>query len=239
MTSKTPYITINALIRYCFAKAPERSRIIRDFRDNEFPPFKGWYGGETEGAIRRFIATGGEDPEPLISLEQVLMKRETLTDHDEDKVLGQLHALEAVRAVDFGKIVKFGNPATIDDTLGPLFISGVRVSVRPTNVLMAEKEGQKALAVGVIKPYLASSDRLSDEAGLLYASLLHWYAEETMQHLGEADRRLAFVIDVFAGTAFQAPSAFKQRRDLLMHSCQEIYERWSSGAAAGANAKEA
>lgn len=228
MTSKTPHISANALIRYCFAKAPERSRIIRDFRDNEFPPFKGWYGGETEGAIRRFIATGGTNPEPLISLEQVLVKREALTDHEEDKIQGQLHALEAIRTIDFGGMAKHGNPEAVDDTIGPHFISGVRVSVRPTNLLAVRKDGQKAFAVGVIKPYLASSEPLSDEEGLLYAAMLHWYAEDTMKHIGVADRRLSFVIDVFGGKVFQAPSASKQRRDMLQHSCLEIFERWTS-----------
>jgi hypothetical protein len=230
LTSKPPYITANALIRYCFAKAPERSRIIRDFRDNPFPPFKGWYGGETEGAIRRFIGNGGTDEEPLVSLEKALMVREAVTDHDEDKIQGQLHALEAMREVDLSKVVRFGNPSAINDTLAPWFVSGVRVSVRPTNVILVEKVGQKAPAVGLVRPYLASSDPLSDDAGQLHAALLHWYAEETMAHLGVTDPRICFAIDVFKGTVFQAPTSYKQRRDLLEHSCQEIYERWSSGS---------
>lgn len=238
MAIKPPYITANALIRYCFARAPERSRIIRDFRDNAFPPFKGWYG-ETEGAIRRYLATGGTDEDSLESLERLLMKRETVTDHEEDKVLGQLHALEAIRVADLSKIVAFGIPTEISDTLTPFHISSVRVSVRPTNMLAAQKEGQKAQAIGAIKPYLASTEPLNDERGLLYASMLHWYAEETMQHLGEPDRRLSFVVDVFTGTTFQAPAAYKKRRDLLQHACQEIYERWFSGAAGTAAAKEA
>ena len=239
MAIKPPYVTANALIRYCFAKAPERSRIIRDFRDNTFPPFKGWYGGETEGAIRRYLATGGADDEPLKSLEGLLMRRETLTDHDEEKVLGQLHALEAIRSADLSKIVAAGMPSEVGDTLGPFHISGVRISVRPTIILTAPKLGYKAPVIGAIKPYLASTEPLSDEAGLLYASMLHWYTEDIMAHLGEADRRLSFVVDVFNGRTFQAPSAHKQRRDLLTHSCQEIYERWSSGAAGAAAAKKA
>lgn len=238
MAIKPPHITANALVRYCFAKAPERSRIIRDFRDNTFPPFKGWYG-ETEGAIRRYLATGGADEEPLKSLEALLMKRVTLTDHDEDKVLGQLHALEAIRSTDLGKINAIGIPTEIGDTLAPFYIGGVRVSVRPTNMLSASKEGQKALAIGAIKPYLASTEPLSEEAGLLYAAMMHWYTEEIMQQLGEADRRLSFVLDVFSGRTFQAPTAYKQRRDLLQHSCQEISERWFSGAAGAVAAKKA
>jgi hypothetical protein len=229
LSSKSPYITINALIRYCFAKAPERSRIIRDFRDNPFPPFKGWYGGETEGAMRRYLANGGADPEPLDALEQVLMRRDALNDHDEDKIQGQLHALESMRTVSLRPIVKMGVPVALQDNLSPWHISGVRVSMRPTNTLLVERLGQKAFGVGAIKPYLASTEPLSDEAGQLYASSLHWYAEEMLGHLGIAEPRLSFVVDVFAAKVFQAPASFKQRRDLLQYSCQEIYERWAAG----------
>lgn len=231
MASKAPYITANALIRYYAAKAPERSRIISDFRDQEFPPFKGWYG-ETEGAVRRFLATGASDPEPLQSLENLLHKREIATDHEEAKILGQLHALEAIQETDLSAVIKHGSPQLLPDNIGPFFISGVRVSVRPTNFLSATKEGQKSLAVGAVKPYLASTDPLSEEAGLLYASLLHWYAEECLQDFGVADHRLSFVVDVFQKMVFRAPAAFKLRRENLKYSCQEIFERWSAGGSA-------
>ncbi len=167
------------------------------------------------------------------------MSRQAYSDHEEDKILGQLHALEAVRGVNLKQVNRFGTPELMADTLPAWFISGVRVSVRPTNLLIADKLGQKAPAVGAIKPYLASSDPLNGEAGTLYAALVHWYAEEALAQVGEADRRLTFVIDVFAKKIFQAPKAFKQRRDVLQYSCQEIYERWFSGATSAGGALEA
>ncbi|MGN6490121.1 MAG: hypothetical protein ACTHLT_20165 [Devosia sp.] len=229
MTSKTPHITANALIRYCEAKAPQRTRIIEEFRDGDFPPFKGWYG-ETEGAVRRYVLSGGTDDGALSDLEAVLERRPIDTDFEESRVLKQLEALQATRETSFAKVAAAGTISLIEDRVAPFFVEGVRISVRPTNLLSTMKLGFKSPFLGVVKPYLSSSSPLSPDGASIYGALLHWYAESQLGHMGDADPTLCFVVDVFRRRVFRAPKAFKQRRDLISYSCREIAERWTSAS---------
>lgn len=235
MTSKKPHITANALIRYCEAKAPERHRIIEDFRDNVFPPFKGWYG-EVEGASRRYIGSGGDDDAALSDLEVRLERRPAASEFEDNRILKQLEALQALRETPLTKLKGAGRIELIRDDLLPFYIEGVRVSVRPTNLISRNKLGFRLPHVGVTKPYFSSSAPLSNESGALYGSLLHWFAEE--QYDGQADPSLCFVVDVFRRRCFPAPKAFKQRRDLLAFSCREIAERWFAAAPVAVSTKK-
>lgn len=228
MTSKAPYITANALIRYCDAKAPERNRIISEFRDNRFPPFKGWYGGETEGAVRRYIASGGADDHPLSSLEAVLEMRPANTEFEETRLLKQLEAIQATRETPLSKIVAAGSVELLQDSVGPFYVEGVRVSVRPTNLISANKVGFKGPHLGAIKPYFSATTALSLESAKLYGSLLHWWVEDQLNDFGQADPMSCFVVDVFQRKVYRAPKAYKQRRDLIAFSCREIFDRWGS-----------
>lgn len=220
-------ITASALIRYCFAQAPERQRIIQEFRDAEFPVFKGWYG-ETEGAIRRYVASPDASDRSLTDLEAVLEKRPATSDFEESRILKQLEALEAARNLDLSPLKLSGTVALLEDTLTPLELQGVRVSVRPTNIVKRSRLGFRDPLIGVIKPYISTSNPLSPESAALLGALLHWYAELHLSHAGEADPTLCFVIDVFQRRVFTAPRSFKKRRDLLLYSCQEIAERWNT-----------
>jgi len=232
MTSKSPYITSNALIRYCVAKAPERHRIIEEFRSSDFPPFKGWYGGETEGAVRRYIASGGADDAALADLEVLLQKRPVDSNFEEARLIKQFEALQGARETPLKQIVTAGTVSLLEDKLGPFMVEGVRVSVRPTNVVTANRSGYKLPFIGVVKPYFSSTDPLTAETADLYGALLHWYAEVQFADVTQADPALCFVLDVFQRRAFRAPRAYKQRRDLIAFSCREIYERWTAPAAA-------
>lgn len=229
MTSKSPHITCNALIRYCVAKAPERKRIIEEFRDNEFPPFKGWYG-ETEGAVRRYVASGGADDTALSDLERVLGKRPIDTQFEETRVLKQFEALQGARETSLAPLTAAGSLSLLEDKVVPFLVQGVRVSVRPTNLVTTTKLGFKSPFIGAVKPYFASTEPLSAESAALCGALLHWYVESQLSHVGEADPSLTFVIDIFQRRLFCAPSAFKKRRELLAYSCEEIADRWSTAA---------
>jgi len=61
---------------------------------------------------------------------------------------------------------------------------------------------------------------------VLFATLLQWYAEQTLDYIGNTDPKLCFVGDVFSEKVHSAASRYKQRRKQLEALAQEISDRW-------------
>jgi hypothetical protein len=222
--SETPVITASLLAEYCHAAAPRRNRIIELMQSDEFEPFKKWYG-EVPGAYRNYMASGREDF-ALAALEAALVKRDATSDSEEDKILLQLDAIEHVRHIDYSKIpvgvevLAYQHPARTTE------ISGVKVRVNPTNVILGNKLGHKAKFVGVLKPYLKKTRELPSEEALIFAAILHWFTARELGDIGEAAFDHCFVAEVFFERLIAAPRAFVRRRELIEASCLEIAERW-------------
>lgn len=226
MVPTQPTITANLLAEYCYASAPRRMRIIEQMKDDEFEPFKKWYG-EVPGAYRQYVASCLDDTK-LTSLEAVLVKREAATDSEEEKILKQLDALEHIRQIDHARLFEAASIHPYNHPTRSLNIAGVSVRVNPTNLVVGSRVGHATRFVGVIKPYLKATRALPKEEALTLASLLHWFADLELAAIGTGHYGFCWVADIFAETLFQAPKAFGRRRALIEANCVEIAERWTA-----------
>jgi len=152
--------------------------------------------------------------------------REPASSHEEQRLLIAHDAIELSRTLDFRGILNQGKIAALPERQPRLNISGVSVSVHPTNSITVAPLGKQDSRFGLVRPYFAKCQPLNTETAALHGALLHWYAEEIFPTLGEAQPSLCFIIDVFAQNIVSAPKNFKQRRKLLGASCQEIADRW-------------
>jgi hypothetical protein len=150
-----------------------------------------------------------------------------------------LDALEHIRHIDHAGLISRAFATTFDHKVRALTLVGVTVRVNPTNLLTADRLGQKALAVGVLKPFLSKTKALSADEGRVYAALLHWFAETEFANVGAASPDLCAVCDVFARKLHYAPGKYKKVRLTIEASCQEIMDRWASFTPRPATKKQA
>ncbi|HVY51780.1 MAG TPA: hypothetical protein VHA07_09520 [Devosia sp.] len=236
--SEKPAITASLLAEYCFASAPRRYRIIEMMQSDGFEPYKKWYG-EVPGAYRRYMSTGRDDS-ALEYLEAALVKREYVTEEDENKILLQLDAIEHIRHIDHGgidpslRILPFDHPARSTE------VAGVTIRVNPTNLVLGTRIGRREQFVGVLKPYLKKTHKLGKDEAAALITILHLFVERELSALGEPAIEQCFVAEVFFERLLAPPRSYKRRRELIEASCLEIAERWPSvRAKSGAERKGA
>ncbi|WP_332687450.1 hypothetical protein [Devosia sp.] len=227
MTTKPPIITASLLAEYCYATAPRRRAILELMHREGFEPFKLWYGA-VPGAYRHYVASQCQDGEKLSALEAQLIVREARTDDEDQKALKQLDALEHIRLTDHSDLLATSHAASFDHGVRTLEIAGVTIRVSPTNLLTSPRLGHIQSDVGVLKPYLKSGRTLPDDEGRLFASILHWFAEVELGHLGEASSHLCAVSDIFAQKLHFAPTKTAKARSVIEANCSEISDRWHS-----------
>jgi hypothetical protein len=105
-------------------------------------------------------------------------------------------------------------------------VAGVTISVRPEVILqMVDRRGEAK--VGLLKLYFAKWHPLDERSGQYIATLLQSFAEQHLKHLGPVEHRLIRVVDVFAGTLFEAPKANTRRLHDVELACEEIGALWS------------
>lgn len=222
-------ITISKLIEYAFATPQRRTLIIENainppafIVDTKYP--------EIERATAQFIVSRGQDTSRLDNIERQLQTIPLGTEHQETRLLNAFEALDRSRQFKWEFPENFSLQEA-GDLPQDFPIADLNVRVRPNVLLMRNKTGSKYPEIGVVKPYLSKTFPLQNknrkqEAGVLYGSLLHWYAEEMLTQIGDATFQLCIVGDIFSEIAFQAAPHFNQRRKKIKAIAQEISDRW-------------
>jgi hypothetical protein len=221
-------ISINKLVEYCLANGSRRTAIIEDIiRPKDY--LNDTRYNEIERAYAHYISSGCKDSTRLNDLDRLLQTREARTEHEESRILNALDAIELATALPLDLPAQVAI-SQVTSRLPKFEIAGVLVSVGPTNILQIAQRGNKTKAIGVIKPYFSKMAPLvtskSGEKAALHGTLLHWYAEMFMSHIGEAKAQLCYSIDVFAGTVTRAPKSYISRRRQIVACAQEICDRW-------------
>ena len=224
----TPRISINKLVEYCLANGPRRTAIIEDILQPKGYLVDTGYN-DIERAFAAYLSTQGEDSTKLRDLDYQLQQREARTDHEEGRILNALDMIECALTLPLEKFEKLNieSPAS---KMPRFELSGLSVSVGPTNILRLNQRGKKAQGIGIIKSYFSMTAPLtttrSSEKAALHGTILHWYAETFLAHLGEIIPSVCFSIDVFAQKVTSAPKSYKARRRHIASCAQEICDRW-------------
>ncbi len=221
-------ISAHKLIEYAFSTPQKRNSIIENalqpptfIVDTMYP--------DIERAVGHFLLSSGEDATRLINLDQTYQTREALTDHHEQRLLNAMDAISHVRDM------RWPIPPECEIDLAQslpnsMEICGLTVRIKPSVILQRRQSGSQDLSIGVVKPYFGKTFPLQygeqEERGVLFATLLHLYAEQVLPFLGNADASLCFVADVFNEKVHFAAKRYKQRRKQIEALAQEIADRW-------------
>jgi hypothetical protein len=185
---------------------------------------------DIERAATEFIASKGADDTRLRHLDNALLLRKAVNDHEEQRLLNAHDAIEHVLLTDW-RYPDRSQISSADCVQKTFKIGQVTVSVSPTVFLRSAQKGKRSGAVGLGKTYFGKSWPLAvkddAERGTLYAALLHWFAQSAINEKGDVVPALTLVGDVFSRRVFVAPANYKQRRKQLAASAQEIEDRWS------------
>lgn len=224
-----PKISLNKLIEYALANGPRRTRIIEDIlRPKHYLLDTGY--NDIERAFSMRLSSGGTSSANLLDLDLQLQHREARTDHEDSRILNALDMIERARTLDLSMFTAL-KIEPVNAKMPKLEVSGLAVSVNPSNFVSCARRGTKTRLVGVVKPYFSMTAPLtgkrSAERAALHGMMLHWYAETFLEHLGDVAPSMCFSIDVFAQKITSAPKAFKSRRRHIEACALEICDRWS------------
>lgn len=222
-------LTASKLIEYAFATPQRRTNIIENalvpptfIMDTKYP--------DIERANAHFLASRCNDDQRLLQLDDSYRQQPAQSDHHEARLLNALDAIECARNLDW----KFDHKTIVLNGLDfqdTFQISDIKIRVRPNAILFRSVTGLKLPEIGVAKPYFSKTFKLHNkqgkEPGTLYATLLHWYTEEVLEHLGTASPSLCMIGDAFSEKIYLAPDRYKQRRKQLTALVQEISDRWA------------
>lgn len=214
-----PRISVNKLAEYLDAPARRRHAIIRDQKyPSDFQVI--WYE-RASSVIVDFLCERITEGDVVAAVEQ--MKRVVPTSDSEatklkNNALALERFLDGYAALDFDGL----RVVAARNTAPKIEISGVEVSVRPELILKGRYRGKDV--GGAVKLYFAKDTPLSDEGGLCLSSLVYFHIEQF--HKRKPSRRHSQVLDVFAGHAFEAPTATTARLRNIEAACAEIRDRW-------------
>lgn len=221
-------ISAHKLIEYAFATPQKRVTIIENalqpptfIVDTMYP--------DIERATSPFLVSLCSDPSRLDNLDRTYQHREANSDHHEQRLLNAMDAISHVKSMSW----QLPETCTVElagDMPNSMELAGINVRVKAPVLLQRRRTGYRDPFVGVAKPYfgknwpLRSAD--NTERGVLFATLLHWFAENNLSHRGEADIGMCLVADVFAEEVYFAAKRYMQRRKQLQALAQEIADRW-------------
>lgn len=228
---KERIFSIHKLIEYGFSSPQTRTRIIENamvpptyIMDTKYP--------DIERGAAAFLNSNCLDDSRLLGLDKSYLQRKPNTEHEEQRLLNAHDAIEHVRRMDWS--IPKGSTIQLVGGEAPDYIeiSGLRVRVKSTNILTRAAKGLSPPSIGVGKPYFGKCFPLhvqdDRERGVLFATLLHWYAEEKLGKYGNPDPALCFVGDIFSEKVHFAANRYKQRRKQLEALAQEITDRWEA-----------
>jgi hypothetical protein len=225
-TDKT--ISVHKLIEYAFATPQKRVTIIENalqpptfIMDTMYP--------DIERATSQFLVSKCSDSTRLDNLDRTYQHREANTDHHEQRLLNAMDAIAHVKSTRW-KIPVACSVEFAADIPSKMELGGLDVRIKPPVILKRRQSGFRDPFIGVAKPYFGKNWPLhsseNNERGVLFATLLHWFAENNLSHLGSADIGMCSVADIFSEEVYFAAKRYKQRRKQLQALAQEIADRW-------------
>ncbi len=221
-------ISAHKLIEYAFASPQKRVTIIENalqpptfIMDTMYP--------DIERATSPFLVSLCSDPSRLDNLDRTYQHREANSDHHEQRLLNAMDAISHVKSMSW-HLPKTCTVELAGNMPNSMELGGINVRIKAPVVLKRRQTGFRDPFVGVAKPYFGKNWPLrsaeSAERGVLFATLLHWFAENSLSHLGDADIGMCLIADVFAQEVHVAPKRYAQRRKQLQALAQEIADRW-------------
>jgi hypothetical protein len=229
-------LSAHKLIEYAFAIPQRRVKIIENalqpptfIMDTMYP--------DIERATGPYLVSQCTDPIGLENLDQlyqtrlakIYREREVLTDHHEQRLFNAMDAISHVRDMDWALPSKCTVELAQSVPTG-MEICGIEVRIKPSVLLKRREPGFRDPFIGVVKPYFGKTSPLRSvddmRRGVLFATLLHWFAESALDFLGTADPKMCYVADVFDEKTHFAATRYKQRRKQIEALALEIFDRW-------------
>jgi len=221
-------ISAHKLIEYAFATPQRRVTIIENalepptfIMDTMYP--------DIERAVSHFLVSKCNDSSRLDHLDSAYLKREANTEHHEQRLLNAMDAIAHVKSMSW-QLAESHTVHLAGNMPAGMELGGISVRIKAPVVLARRQTGYRDPFICVVKPYFGKIWPLrtneKTERGVLFATLLHWFTEQELSHLGTADIGMCRVADVFAEEIYFGAKRYKQRRKQLEALAQEIADRW-------------
>lgn len=220
MTDKerlAPRMSLSKLAEYMVATPARRRTIVRD---QKFPKaFRAAQYTEAYKAIAAYFARG-LDRRVLDGYLSDWGSRTPSTEFEAQNLA--LWCDAAVAMLDLAEEYDFsGFQYAAIEADEYLTVAGVSVSIRPE--IAVTDPGRGAVKIYLGKTYPLTSDDRRPGSGSYAATMLHRWVEE--RH-GSVLPKHCLVLDVFGCAVYEAPKAYRRRRDDVDAACEEIAIRW-------------
>jgi hypothetical protein len=222
-TRESPRVSVSKLGEYLTASPARRKRIIHDQKHPCDPQYLRY--PEASAAITEFLCKG-LNAGVLRDHQERFFNTVPQSEFEAQRLQLCIEALDAFAAL----VPSLELDDIIISAVGTeppvMHLAGVTISVRPEVILqMMDRRGENK--VGLLKLYFAKWHPLDERSGQYIATLLQSFAQLHLRHLGPVDNRLIRVVDVFAGTLFEAPKANTRRLHDVELACEEIGALWA------------
>jgi len=212
----TPRMSVNKLGEYMQAGVSRRRKIIQQQREPK--PFIGPRYTAAARAIASFLVTREESV--LDAFEAKVRAQQPKSKWKREQADLLLEAVASFRRMA-GSIVLPPGAKFVTGSPKPkkLKVRGVELSVCPDLLVRtASHTGALKLVLSKTKSY-----QLTAKSAEYVGTCLHHFVEATQ---GEASTKLCFVVDVFQGVVFKAPTSYRRRRQEVEDACDEIARGW-------------
>ena len=224
MTTHSLIVRSAQLAEYAVSNAINRSTIIDSIAFPEpFAPYRLWYD-EFKPAWADYLCTQ-DFHKSMQGLKDALLDRDAPTDQAEQKIHKVLEAIDQSAKVSPFLELPSARFYKVEDRHRSILMEGVQIRLDCTNISQTAGD---SLRVGLVAPYVKSTQR-NEPKGVAYLGvLLHWAAELNLAEYGEATPDLCITVNVFGEKIHRAPRSYRAMRKELAALCREISERVSA-----------
>jgi hypothetical protein len=214
-----PRISLFKLAEYAVASPRRRRSILNGQarpRRTVVPLYR-----RAEAAAVRFLRGRG-DRAPIEQAIEMLEAATPSTEWDARDLRNSIAALE--RLLRIGSSLDLGRRnLRFRRGNGGVFISGVKVSVRPH--ILVWREGSSQSEIGAVKLSFLKTHCVTGEEAQYAATLVRRFLTRALPRVSIAPD-LCQVVDLFGQEVTTAPAAFKNRMKDLRACCEEIQLAW-------------
>lgn len=219
----SPRISLNKLGEYLMATPARRRRIVLDQQDPKAFIVARYMDART--AIVDYLASGLTDSgrEQLMSKSTALRLDKSGTEFAyQDRVASadaMVNFVDLSSSIDMDELIAIPVEGSFS---AAMYISGVKVSVRPDVILRNWVTGD---VVGAIKLHFPKTSPLSAAALGYVSTALRVYMEK-QEGGASVDFKRCYVIDISTKSVVSAQKAHVKKMKDIEAACEEIFVRW-------------
>lgn len=214
-------VSVKQLAEYMTGTPAAKSKIIEQLLEETFDPNKNWYG-EFPSAFANYLSQQDFYP-TLGALKTALLRRPTSNTKADEKAIKQLEAIDLVAEMSLISSLPLAQFFDMPRMQNKFVVGNCVLATGASNYAQTQFDGQTF--IGAVAPYLKSTKPLTAETAKIHTTALHWLAEDKFNQFGVANYKCCAVVDIFGKKIFGGTKNYKQLREQIRVTLDEIFER--------------